>query len=57
MARLEQVLTPSLYLMIRERLVSQLMGNLTPTQKQTVLDELAIAKVPEPAIPEFEPVE
>jgi hypothetical protein len=48
LARLEQVMTPTLYILIRERLLSLLMGNMTPEQRQTILDEVAVAKVPEP---------
>ncbi|MBW4483011.1 MAG: hypothetical protein KME14_10745 [Tildeniella torsiva UHER 1998/13D] len=57
LARLEQVLTPTLYVLIRERLLSLLMGNLTPEQRQTILDEAAVAEIPKPVIPEFEPME
>ncbi|MBE9110295.1 hypothetical protein IQ273_12820 [Nodosilinea sp. LEGE 07298] len=48
MARLQAVLTPTLFILVRERLLSLLMSNLTPEQKQIILDEAAVAKVPEP---------
>jgi hypothetical protein len=57
MARLEQTLTPTLYLIVREKLVSLLIGNLTPETRAKIMSELASAPTPEPAIPEFEPVE
>ncbi|MBD1918360.1 MULTISPECIES: hypothetical protein [Cyanophyceae] len=53
LARLEQSLTPTLHVLIRERLLSLLMGNLTPEQRQTVLDEAAAAPMPEPVQTEF----
>ncbi|MEA5447599.1 hypothetical protein VB780_03395 [Leptolyngbya sp. CCNP1308] len=55
MARLQAVLTPTLYILIRERLLSLLMSNLTPEQKQAVLDEVADAPPPEPIPQPVEP--
>lgn len=40
MTMLERALTPSLYLLIREKLLSLLMGNLNPEQRGKCLDEL-----------------
>jgi hypothetical protein len=43
MRQLENTLTPTLYVLVRSKLMGFLMGNLTPDQKKKIEDELAIA--------------
>jgi hypothetical protein len=53
MGALERTLTPTLYMLVREKLMGFLMANLTPDQKEQVKAELAIVPVAEE--PEIEP--
>jgi hypothetical protein len=53
MSALERTLTPTLYMLVREKLMGFLMANLTPDQKEQVKAELAI--VPATEEPEDEP--
>lgn len=46
---LQRTLTPTIYQIVREKIMSLLVGNLTPEQKAVVAAELAIVEPPEPA--------
>jgi hypothetical protein len=50
--RLEPILTPTIYLIVREKVMNLIVGNLTPEQKAQVADELLVpTPKAEPVVP------